>query len=277
MYISAIGTKDGEQYVGSDAADFILGSWFADILTGLAGDDTFVSSSWFGSVTCDLNGHYQSFSGDSVRGDGAPDTMLGGLGNDLYVVGNAADTVIEHADEGADAVYSTVGWTLGDNVEDLVLTGSAAVDGTGNTQDNRLFGNGADNVLDGRGGYDFLAGGGGNDTYVFGRGHMDVVEDMDCTPGNVDTVRVEAGLSPADIGVADAAEIGGLYLYVRGETPFDGNADYMLICFCQLFESNVVEQVKFADGTVWDAATLSAMAADPPPVESVLVGTPGQA
>ncbi|MCW1248513.1 Ig family protein, partial [Pseudomonas sp. SAICEU22] len=64
-----------------------------------------------------------------------------------------------------DSVRSSVSWTLGTNLENLTLTGVAAINGSGNALDNVLIGNAAANVLNGLGGADTLDGGAGNDTY----------------------------------------------------------------------------------------------------------------
>jgi Ca2+-binding RTX toxin-like protein len=53
------------------------------------------------------------------------DTMIGGLGNDTYNVDHAGCVVKENAGEGVDTVYSTVSYTLGDNVENLTLGNDA--------------------------------------------------------------------------------------------------------------------------------------------------------
>ncbi len=90
----------------------------------------------------------------------------------LYSVDSLSDTVVENSGEGTnDRVNSTVTYVLGDYVEHLTLTGSAAVNGTGNSLDNTLTGNGASNVLTGLAGNDTLAGGSGNDTLDGGDGN----------------------------------------------------------------------------------------------------------
>ena len=108
------------------------------------------------------------------------DTMLGGAGNDVYFVDNIGDRVIENLNEGTDAVFSTVDFTLTANVETLVLQGAGNLSGTGNALDNKLFGNTGDNTLNGGAGADRLTGGLGNDTFVFnaGQANGDVIVDF---------------------------------------------------------------------------------------------------
>ena len=105
-----------------------------------------------------------------LDGGGGADTMTGGLGDDVYVVDNAGDAVEEAASEGIDWVESSVTFTLPAEVERLTLTGSAAVNGTGNALDNRITGNTAANVLKGNPGDDLLIGGGGADKLFGGPG-----------------------------------------------------------------------------------------------------------
>lgn len=118
---------------------------------------------------------------DTLDGGAGADTLEGGTGNDTYVVDNAGDRVIEAAGEGFDQVFAAVTFSLnGQFAERLVLTGAAAINGTGNALANQLVGNGAANRLDGLGGADTMEGGAGNDTYVVDNAGDRVVED----PGN---------------------------------------------------------------------------------------------
>ncbi|MEW5888860.1 MAG: cadherin-like domain-containing protein [Pseudomonadota bacterium] len=101
-----------------------------------------------------------------LDGGAGADTLAGGAGDDTYILDNAGDTVIEAADAGTDTVFASVTYTLSANVEDLTLTGSADIDGTGNERANALTGNAGANRLDGGAGADVMAGGAGDDTYV---------------------------------------------------------------------------------------------------------------
>ncbi len=98
------------------------------------------------------------------------DTLIGGAGNDTYVVDNSGDGVHESSGMGNDTVLAAVNWTLGDHLENLVLTGTRNLSGTGNDLDNRLTGNGGANALNGGAGNDVLDGASGHDTLTGGTG-----------------------------------------------------------------------------------------------------------
>ena len=104
---------------------------------------------------------------NTLTGNDGNNVLTGGLGNDTYVVQNAGDTISETSTLAGeiDTVLSSVSWTLGDNLERLTLSGTAAINGTGNALANILTGNGGNNTLDGAAGIDSLIGGLGDDTY----------------------------------------------------------------------------------------------------------------
>jgi Ca2+-binding RTX toxin-like protein len=90
-------------------------------------------------------------------------------------------------------VRATVSYTLSENVEDLTLTGSGALDGTGNGLDNVIVGNDGANILSGLAGDDTLRGNGGADTLI-GGDNDDIMNGGD---GNNDT----ASYATASAGV----------------------------------------------------------------------------
>ncbi|WP_342149290.1 calcium-binding protein [Methylorubrum sp. SB2] len=102
---------------------------------------------------------------DFLDGGKGSDRMEGGFGNDVYIVDHFGDIVVEARNAGIDTVRSSVSYGLTANVENLTLTGKAAIDGHGNALNNVLTGNEAANEFMGFGGEDVMQGGAGNDTY----------------------------------------------------------------------------------------------------------------
>jgi Ca2+-binding RTX toxin-like protein len=129
------------------------------------------------------------------------DQLAAGFGDDRYVVDNTGDVITENADAGNDTVVSSVTYALASNVENLVLSTTAAINGIGNSLANVLVGNGAANTLDGGSGNDVLAGGKGDDSLIGGAGDdiylyfqgegYDVISDISGT----DTLRFGPGLT----------------------------------------------------------------------------------
>ncbi|BAQ67006.1 PD40 domain-containing protein [Geminocystis sp. NIES-3709] len=112
---------------------------------------------------------------DTLIGGIGNDTLIGDTGNDIYYVDNTGDRVVENSNEGTDTVRSTITYTLGTNVENLVLEGTGNVNGTGNTDNNSITGNNLDNHLTGGDGNDTVNGRGGNDTLTGGIGNDSMI------------------------------------------------------------------------------------------------------
>lgn len=91
-------------------------------------------------------------------------------GDNVYVATSSSSVFVEAANGGHDTVKSSYSYTLGAHIEDLTLTGGAAINGTGNDLDNYIVGNSSANELRGAGGADTLIGGGGQDKLYGGAG-----------------------------------------------------------------------------------------------------------
>jgi Ca2+-binding RTX toxin-like protein len=107
---------------------------------------------------------------DTLDGVAGGDSLVGGTGNDIYLVDSVEDVILELPDGGLDEVRSAVTWTLGANIERLIMTGTATIDAIGNELANHLAGNTSANLLIGGLGGDTLVGGAGDDTLDGGTG-----------------------------------------------------------------------------------------------------------
>ncbi|UXE60856.1 MAG: hypothetical protein KA717_36250 [Woronichinia naegeliana WA131] len=165
---------------------------------------------------------------DTLNGSTGVDTLIGGLGNDIFQIDSTTDVITENVSEGTDTIQSSVTFSLATfpNIENLTLTGSSAINGTGNTANNVLTGNGANNLLSGDTGNDILTGAAGKDTLTGGAGidkfgyktltdsllaNYDLITDFNATTGNdlflVTTAR--AGFTTGlTVNTLDAAGIG---------------------------------------------------------------------
>ncbi|MDQ6434370.1 cadherin domain-containing protein [Mesorhizobium sp. LHD-90] len=146
--------------------------------------------------------------GDTLDGLGGADILIGIGGDDTYVVNNVGDQVVEAADEGFDTVRSSVTYTLGSDVDQLILTGSGGLGGTGNELNNSLIGNTGANTLDGGLGLDILTGGSGNDTYIVTDVGDTIVEAAGAGTGT-DTVRTSLVSYLLDTNVENLIFTGG--------------------------------------------------------------------
>lgn len=149
---------------GNELANTITGNAGANAIWGMAGDDWLLGGAGRDSLT-------GAEGNDTLDGGAGADRMAGGTGDDTYIIDNASDQAVDLASGGTDLVRASVGCTLGSNIEDLVLTGTAAINGGGNVLANRLTGNAAANALWGGSGNDSLSGMAGYDSLYGGDGH----------------------------------------------------------------------------------------------------------
>ena len=171
---------------GGSGNDIYIVSNAGDVITELAGGGTDTVRTALGSFTLAANVENLTYIGvgtfagtgnnlgNVITGGGAADTLdggvnttgidtlIGGAGNDTYIVRNVGDVVTETVGGGIDTVQTTLNsYTLGSNLENLTFIGTGSFTGTGN---------GLANVITGGAGADLLNGGGGNDTLVGGAG-----------------------------------------------------------------------------------------------------------
>jgi Ca2+-binding RTX toxin-like protein len=213
---------------GNALNNVLIGNSGANTLIGLAGDDV-------------------------LDGSTGADRMEGGIGNDTYFIENASDIVVENPGEGIDTVNSSRTYTLGTDVENLTLTGTSAINGTGNSVANVLTGNSAANTL---------TGAAGNDTYVFGRGGAaDTIVDTDSTSGNTDLLSFTSGIATDQLWFRHVGN--------NLEVSIIGTSDKATISNWYSGSANHVEQFKTADGKLLlDSQVdnlVNAMAAFAPP------------
>jgi hypothetical protein len=140
------------------------------------------------SVSDQVGGIGASAGNDTLDGGGGADTMFGGAGNDTYIVDNTGDVISEVSGGGNDTVRSSVNYTLSGQIENMVLTGSDAVNGIGNSLANSMTGNGAANTINGMAGNDKIYGGLGTDILTGGSGKDIFVFDSKLGANNIDTI-----------------------------------------------------------------------------------------
>jgi Ca2+-binding RTX toxin-like protein len=220
---NAIGSNGDDTIFGNDTDNNIDGRRGSDTMAGGNGNDTYVLDNIFdvvienpgagtdlvqSSITFVLPTNVENLTltgaaningtgnnadnviignsgNNNLTGGGGNDTLAGGNGNDTYVVDTVGEVIIENPSAGIDLVQSSVTFVLPTNVENLTLTGTANINGTGNVADNIIFGNSGNNTLTGGGGIDTMAGGLGDDTYILNSAGDVVTENPN---GGIDTI-----------------------------------------------------------------------------------------
>jgi len=235
-------TNEIEAIQFADGTSWDLGQIKAMLIQGTAGADTLVG--YLGP--------------DTINGLDGNDTIWGAAGNDTLEGGSGADRL--YGEAGDDTLIGGSGDDqLNGGADNDVLRGGDGADSLSGTS-------GAD-TLDGGPGNDWADGGAGPDVYVFGRGSgQDTVQDSDVTPGVVDMVQMGPGVLPSDVKLSRNGD--SLVL------PISGTGDQLSVYawFWQDRPDNVVEQIRFADGTVWDASAIRQKVLDGSASADTLIG-----
>ena len=153
QFIGSVQQDGGTSKLTLVATDFVVdngtsGGGGGGTITGTPGNDSLTGTA----------------GNDTLDGLGGMDTMNGLAGDDTYIV-TAGDVLSDTS--GVDTVVSSASWSLGSGFENLTLTGSAALNVSGNSAANIIVGNSGSNVIRARDGADTITGGGGNDFFDF--------------------------------------------------------------------------------------------------------------
>ncbi len=142
-----------------------------------------------GNLTGTANG-----ANDTLVSNSGVDTLVGGAGNDLFMVNNASDVVQNGSTTNSDTIQAAVSYVLPTHVNTLVLTGSAALTGSGNAGADLIVANAGNDTLTAGSGVATLVGGPGSDLFVLNN-TADVVQDAYSSGNN--TIESSASTSVA--------------------------------------------------------------------------------
>ncbi|MGH1378754.1 MAG: calcium-binding protein [Alphaproteobacteria bacterium] len=250
MGIDQVWSGDGDDIVYGDAGedniqggngnDNLNGGADNDVLFGQVGDDVLTGG--------DGNDELQGGDGaDTLNGDSGDDLLLGGAGNDIIDGGDGSDRVYY----GNSAAGVTVNLGLGvasddgDGGSDTLINVESV---SGSSFDDVITGDNGDNIIDGNTGNDIMSGGDGDDTYVFNLGDGDnIIIDA----SGYDVIEGGEGISQDHL------------VFTRVGDDLDINEDPSLnltfangIVVKDFFAGNVIEELKFFDGTSFDLTSL---------------------
>jgi Ca2+-binding RTX toxin-like protein/subtilisin-like proprotein convertase family protein len=158
-YVVELGDQ-GIDIVISEAS-FTLGTHIEHLTLTGTGDTNATGNS--------LDNQLTGNTGDNIIAGGfGNDVMSGGAGDDTYIIQDAGDQAIESTNSGTDTIRTSIDLVMPIHIENLVMIGSARLNGTGNDLNNALTGNSSANLLDGGLGQDTLTGGAGEDGFYIG-------------------------------------------------------------------------------------------------------------
>ncbi|SEP42906.1 Ca2+-binding protein, RTX toxin-related [Methylobacterium sp. ap11] len=235
---------------GIDVADYTLSAEgvAVDMADGAAGGGDAA-----GDVFSGIEIVQGSYHDDTIRGDAGDNRLRGGRGADLLDGRGGFDTAdYGRADEGVSVDLATGRGTGGEAAGDRLV----AIEGLlGSLHADRLAGSAADERFQGSRGDDTLAGAAGSDTYLFG---FDDGQDLVVEEGkaaDTDRLVLAAGIAPRDVSVVREGD--DLLLEFERQDGF--LVDTVRARGHFLGRETGLEEVVFADGTVWTRERLDTL------------------
>ena len=257
-------TEYDDELKGSEIDDTFDGLGGKDILRGYAGKDTLIGGDgddilYGGSGDDMLEGGRDH---DTLWGDGDNDQLRGGDGEDSLYGGTGHDDL--YGDDGEDTLRGDAGddelW--GGDGKDTLRGGHDNDDLHGGDGDDTLRGDNGDDTLRGDAGTDRLYGGAGDDSYLFGRGDgRTYIYNRDAVEGRKDLLHFLEGITPGDVR-ASRTNYGNNSDDKLRLTVQNSDGSEALITVEKFFIENQlnnqyeIDEVIFADGTVWNTESL---------------------
>lgn len=270
MYIDSQETTGDDYLVGASDAQLFDGHGGNDYEEGDGGGDTFIYNAGYGSL-------------EIYEYDTDPNNiniLKLGAGIDPSSVAVKAtewgDLVLTEGISGDEVTLDSM--TLDCGVQEVQFADGTIwtrqqviqmeLDG-GTSGDDTLAGTSGADLLDGKGGNDLEAGQGGNDTFVFNPGYGSLeIQEFNADPSAVAVLQLGAGIVASSVKVSNTS--GGATVLTDGVSGDQITLDAM----AQSPECGV-QQVDFADGTIWTAAELIQMADTGTSGNDTLYGTYG--
>ena len=243
------GTSGADTITGSGADETFDGGAGNDTLNGSTGSDTYIFGVGSGSDTINESWWFTGTDTARLVGLNSSDVTFAHAGYDLLIMINSSGEMLDAANEFHDAGAGIEQVQFADGtVWNYAQISSAATFYRGTTAADTISGDAANNTLDGLGGNDTLSGAAGNDTYIYGVGSgNDTINEYSIDAGT-DTAKL-VGLNSADVTFTHSGNNLIISINSSGET---------LTAYNQFGGTgNGLDQVQFANGTIWDRAQIA--------------------
>jgi Ca2+-binding RTX toxin-like protein len=244
-----LGTSGSETLTGTSDADLVNGLGGNDTLQGGNGGDTYLYGVGSGTDIISESGANTGVDTVKLVGLNASDVEFMRWNNNLYITIIATGERIQVNDQfSSGAGIEQVSFADGAVWDRAQITSAAWYRGSASSES--ISGSSGDDTFDGKGGNDTLTGYTGSDTYIYGIGSGNDTVTENGADAGTDNIKL-IGLNASDVEFSRW----GTNLYVRiiatGEQIMVEN---------QFANGWGVEQVTFANGSIWDRAQITSAA-----------------